>query len=326
MSKRFQTGVVIGKFLPPHSGHHFLIERALQEATEVTIIVCHRVGEDPIPGALRKFWLQEVHPEANVMVVEDTYDPDDSKLWAQLTIQWLGRKPDAVFTSEDYGHRYAEFLECEHVLVDEERSTYPCSGTAIRDDPLGYWQFLKPPVRAWFAKRVCIVGAESTGTTTLAKDLAEALDTVWLPEYGREYSEIKLRGGETEWSSDEFIHIAREQSRREDEAARKANKYLICDTNAFATCLWHRRYMGHDLQELEEISATQRADLYLLTGDEIPFVQDGLRDGESIRHEMHQWFMDALNQQTVPWQLISGDPGQRVQIAQKVIKKLFENS
>jgi hypothetical protein len=50
---------------------------------------------------------------------------------------------------------------------------------------------------------------------------------------------------------------------------------LICDTNAFATVLWHRRYMGHHSQAVAEIARRARCDLYFLTGDEIPFVQDG---------------------------------------------------
>jgi hypothetical protein len=77
---------------------------------------------------------------------------------------------------------------------------YPISGTAVRSNPLGCWDFLEPPVRAWYAKRICLVGAESTGKTTLAQMLAERYQTVWVPEYGREYSERKLsEEGEYNW-------------------------------------------------------------------------------------------------------------------------------
>ena len=44
---------------------------------------------------------------------------------------------------------------------------------------------------------------------------------------------------------------------------------------------------------VEEISRHGKCDLYLLTGEEIPFVQDGLRDGEHIRQEMHRWFEES---------------------------------
>jgi HTH-type transcriptional regulator, transcriptional repressor of NAD biosynthesis genes len=322
---KFRTAVVIGKFYPPHHGHHFLIETALVRSELVSVIVCERPS-DMIPGALRRDWLQEVHPHANVILIDDRYDENDSRIWAENTIHWLGYSPDAVFTSEDYGDRYAAFMNSVHVQVDRERIHVPCSGTMLREDPFFHWDFITPPVRSWFAKRVCILGAESTGTTTLATMLAETLNTNWVPEYGREYSAIKQSRGENEWNLAEFIHIAEEQTRRENLAAREANRVVILDTNAFATTLWHRRYRGYDAIELERIAANGKCDLYLLTGDEIPFVQDGLRDGEAIRHTMHEWFVSALTNQTVPWKLLRGSEEERLSVALDAINNLFRDS
>ncbi|HEV2695569.1 MAG TPA: ATP-binding protein, partial [Verrucomicrobiae bacterium] len=106
----------------------------------------------------------------------------------------------------------------------------------------------------------------------------------------------------------------------------RANRILICDTNTFATTLWHKRYMGMNTPQVAEIAQRGRCDLYLLTGDEIPFVQDGLRDGEHIRHEMHQWFEQALAGQTVPWKLLRGSPQQRLSEARQHIAGLFNHS
>jgi len=319
---KFGSSVVIGKFYPPHAGHHFLIRTALEQSEKVTVIVCHRPAYD-IPGDVRTAWIREIHPEAEVMCINDIYDDEDSELWARLTIGWLGAAPDAVFTSEDYGDRYAPLMGAVHVKVDQARTMVPCSGTKVRHSPLDMWDFLEPPVRAWYCKRVCVLGAESTGTTTLSQDLAAALQTCWVPEYGREYSELKQQRGETEWRTEEFVEIAREQNRREDEAARRAHKILVCDTNSFATCLWHRRYMGFESPEVAKIAASGHWDLYLLTGEEIPFVQDGLRDGEHIRHRMHEWFVEALQSQGVPWKLLRGSREQRLQEALILIKESF---
>lgn len=313
--KKFGLSVCIGKFLPPHRGHKLLIDTAQEQSEHVVVIVCEK-STDPIPGELRARWLREIHPPAEVRLIDDHYDADDdSELWSRLTIGWLDRAPDAVFTSEDYGHTYARALGCVHVQVDQAREREPCSGTAIRRDPFGHWQFLEPPVREWFARRVCVLGAESTGTTTLAQALAEALNTVWVREYGREYSEQKLQRGETAWDSAEFAVIATEQNRRENAAAREANRVLICDTNSFATTLWHRRYMGRHSPEVAAIASEVPCHLYLLTGDEIPFIQDGLRDGEHLRHEMHRWFVEALGAQSVPWHLVAGSPKERLKQA-----------
>jgi NadR type nicotinamide-nucleotide adenylyltransferase len=217
-------------------------------------------------------------------------------------------------------------MGAEHVCVDRARLAVPISGTAVRRDPYLNWDFLEAPVRGWYAKRVCVLGAESTGTTTLARALAEQLKTLWVEEFGREYSIQKLRHCEACWRSEEFVAIAEEQSRREDAAARRANRVLICDTNAFATALWHRRYLGAHSQVVDEIARRRHADLYLLTGDEIPFVQDGLRDGEHIRHEMHRWFEQALAAQPAPWKLLRGPLEHRLRDAVRLVTGLFRDS
>ncbi len=319
---KFGLGLVIGKFLPPHRGHKLLIDTATAQSERVVVIVCGKPS-DPIPGELRQRWLREIHPTANVMLIDDRYDENDSQVWAANTVRWLGRAPDAVFTSESYGDRYAALMGSHHVSVDPTRSRLPVSGTAMRQAPFENWEFIEPPVRAWFTCRVCVLGAESTGTTTLARALAEAWQTCWVGEYGREYSHVKQAQGNGPWTTPEFLHIAHEQTRREDEAARRANKVLICDTNAFATTLWHRRYVGTSSPEVDNLGRSVRCDLYLLTGDEIPFVQDGLRDGEHIRHEMHGWFEAALAKQPVPWKLISGTHEERLSQANALLSALL---
>jgi HTH-type transcriptional repressor of NAD biosynthesis genes len=137
---------------------------------------------------------------------------------------------------------------------------------------------------------------------------------------------LKVARREAEWRTEEFAMIAEEQTRREEAAVRLANRVLICDTNAFATVLWHRRYMGNRSAAVEAIARRGRCDLYLLTGDEIPFVQDGLRDGEHIRHEMHRWFEEALARQSVPWRLLRGTHEERLRKATGLIAELFQDS
>ena len=319
----FKKGLVVGKFYPPHRGHKYLIDSALAACEQVTVIVCYKKSET-IPGTLRASWLQTIHPTAKIMLIDDNkLDDNDSKGWAAYTKEILGYTPDAVFTSESYGDLYASFMGCVHVLVDKERTTIPISGTKVRSNPSKYSEFLEPCVRAYFAKRICVLGAESTGTTTLTKALAAHYQTVWVPEYGRYYSESKLTAGKNvEWRSEEFVHIAQAQQTFEDRLAESANKFILSDTDAFATSVWHERYMGTVSQEVEAIAAKAHHDLYLLTGDEIPFVQDGTRDGEHVRHDMHKRFVEKLRETKRPFVLIQGTHEERMKAAVGAINAL----
>ncbi len=324
LSKPFQTGVTIGKFLPPHRGHRFLIETAISQTENLTIIICEK-WDDSIPGKLRQNWLREMFPAANVLLVDDFYKDDrDSVMWAQLTLEWLGFVPDAAFTSENYGITWAREMGCAHVQVDLGRENVPISATQIRADIWKNWHHLDAPIRAHYAKRVVVLGAESSGSTTLSLDLAANFNTVWVPEYGRDYCADRGIFDPYAWKTEEFEHIAREQNRREDTLAREANRVLICDTDAFATRLWHWRYFGDFSPKVDQIAfKRRRPDLYLLTDVDIPFVQDGLRDGEAIRHEMHRKFIEELEKQSVSWHLVSGSRAERVERARSLISPLI---
>ena len=322
--KRFRTGVVIGKFYPPHNGHHYLIRSASAQCGHLAVLVCWK-PEQTVPIEVRMACLREEHPEVEVIAVPDTLGDDDTAGWAASTLEILGYAPDAVFTSEDYGDPYARLMGSTHVMVDRQRLTVPCSGRMIRANSLAHFDCLSPCMRAFYVKRVCVVGAESTGTTTLAQALAAHYHTAWVEEYGREYSEVKWQNGYTDaWTTDEFICIAREQCRREDAAARVANRVLICDTDAFATGIWHRRYVGCRCPKVEAIADARHYDLYLLTGDEIPFVQDGLRDGEHIRHWMHEIFTEELTASGRRWKLVRGKPEERLDTAIRLIDALLK--
>jgi len=316
--------LVIGKFDPPHRGHKYLIDTALAGADELHAIVCEVPGEDP-PATLRASWIAEIHPAARVGRILDIYGPDDSATWAEVCVRWLGFVPDIVFTSEDYGERFAACLGCRHVSVDRPRLSVPISGTAVRADPLGNWNYLEPPVRGYYALRVVLIGAESTGKTTLAADLAAEFDTVWIPEYGREYWEAKMERGEPNvWAPAEFGTIAREQCEREDAAARISNRVLICDTDAFATRVWYRRYMGGWSSEVDAIAAAhRRPDLYLLTDIATPFEQDGTRDGEAIRDGMHATFEAELTADARPFVRVTGSRTERLSAASEAIRNLM---
>jgi HTH-type transcriptional repressor of NAD biosynthesis genes len=176
-----------------------------------------------------------------------------------------------------------------------------------------------PPV-----KRVVVTGSESSGTTTLARALAEHYRTVWVPEYGRTYSEGRQPCGQP-WRSDEFTFIASEQARMEDALATLANRILICDTDPFATSIWHERYMGRPSDAVRAFADSRKYDLYVVTDVDIPFVQDGIRDGESFRQWMQGRFIEELSNKPTPMIVVAGPHEKRFIAAVRQIDELLTN-
>ena len=87
---RHELGVVVGKFFPPHRGHKHLIDVASSQARRLVVIVCSKPDET-IPGELRAAWMREIHPGAEVMRIDDVFDPDDSAVWQPTrSVGWAG--------------------------------------------------------------------------------------------------------------------------------------------------------------------------------------------------------------------------------------------
>ncbi|WP_370944727.1 AAA family ATPase [Amycolatopsis sp. cg5] len=326
---KFAHGMVIGKFYPPHLGHHHLIRAAARRCEQVTVIACASTVES-IPLADRVAWLRAEHDDTPWVRVVGTMDEhatdyDDPDVWeihcAIFREALGGDVVDAVFTSEPYGPELARRFGATSVAVDVDRAAVPVSGTAVRADPAGQWEFLAPSVRAWFAKRVVVLGAESSGTTKVSRALAEHYGAEWVPEYGREYTELKLARAhaadpaatvfDLRWEAEDFAMVAKHQNAAEDAAAGRGGPLLFCDTDSFATRVWEERYLGST-----SLVSTRKPALYLLTDhDGVPFEDDGLRDGEDIRPWMTARFVELLATTGVPWLRLTGDLDERLRTA-----------
>jgi NadR type nicotinamide-nucleotide adenylyltransferase len=329
--REFEHGLIIGKFYPLHAGHSHLIRTAIRQCSSVTVEVLGASVES-VSVDTRVSWLRQEHPSASVVgAIDDAevdYGSETAWLEHMAVIESLLTSPvDAVFSSDAYGEEMARRLGASWVQVDPGRVVNPVSATAIRADVAATWHELPASVRATLAPRVVVTGAESTGTTTLCIALADAYGTEWIPEYGRLYTEERDGGLDTEWRSDEFDIIVDRQIELEEAALRRVPRpLLICDTDVVATAIWHERYVGHPAQRLEKRAAEHLPALFIVTGDEIPFVQDGLRDGEHIRHQMQQRFRDVLDGYPTPWIEVRGSVEERVTQSRIAIDAMLENA
>lgn len=151
-----RSGLIVGRFDPPHLGHSYMIEWAAQRCDALVVYVNTSPQRDTAPGEMRAEWLAELHPDVTVIELGHSLgtDFDDEDLWAKwmalFTDMWPHSDgPHAVFSSDAYVVELASRFGAEHVVVDAERVAVPISATQIREDPGRHLHHLAPPVRAW---------------------------------------------------------------------------------------------------------------------------------------------------------------------------------
>lgn len=170
--------------------------------------------------------------------------------------------------------------------------------------------------------KVVLFGPESTGKTTLSKQLARHYNTVWAPEFAREYLQNKWNNERKTCQNSDLLPIARGQMELENDLAKKADKVLICDTDLLETKVYSEEYYGGYVNaELEKAAIHNTYDLYLLTYIDTPWEKDDLRDRPELRLEMFKAFENALIKYKRPYILLKGDKKTRFT---KAVKKIDE--
>lgn len=336
MTKRFRCGLVVGKFSPLHVGHELLIESARAQCDELLVLSYSRPEFERCGTAARERWLRHRFPGLRTLVLDDdrlaqlcdehgaprrqlpdndAADEVQRAFVGQLLLNVLCTPVDAVFTSESYGDGFAASLSRQfgsnvvHVSVDPSRTLRPVSGTAVRSAPAAWRTFVAPEVFADLVPRLCLLGGESSGKTTLAQALAQRLQTAWVAEYGRErWEEL---GGRV-MTAEELLHVAQVQVRREIDAAQQARGWLVCDTSPLTTLQYCLIDHGQAPDELHGL-ACRPYDLVVLCDGDFRFVQDGTRRDDGFRALQQARTIEALRQMGVPWLVVRGSVDERVE-------------
>ncbi|ANJ28116.1 AAA family ATPase [Agromyces aureus] len=352
-------GLIIGKFYPLHAGHLALIRYASQHAHRVTVLVMGSTFETMSLADRQRWVAAETAALGNVTVLGTRSDApveyDTAIAWeahiastvaALAAVTEAGVPPvTAVFSSEHYGDEFAARLGARHVVFDTSREAASVSGTMIRGDLAGQWARVAASARLDLATRVIVVGAESTGSTTLSRALVEhyrARGFERMPhveEYGRQFTydlharAVAAAGHDVSmddlvWLPEHFAEIAARQTELENEAA-LASPLVIADTDALATELWERRYLGSTSPETHRagVDGLPRRDVYLVTDHVgVPFEQDGWRDGEHVRAAMTGWFVEELTRRGHSWVLLRGEHAERLRYATRLVDQLWRRN
>lgn len=168
--------------------------------------------------------------------------------------------------------------------------------------------------------KVVVTGPESTGKTSLAKMLASHFNTVWMPEYARDY----ISGLARKYDYDDIEIIAREQVRREKYYLSLANDFLFYDTYLIITKVWFRVLYGRHPEWINTAIQRSGIDLFLVCNTDIPWIPDPLREnGGQMRSVLLQMYIDEINSYGIPWKMVSGKNEGRNSAAVEILYNHF---
>jgi HTH-type transcriptional regulator, transcriptional repressor of NAD biosynthesis genes len=330
-----KLGIIVGKFAPPHKGHQLVIDTALEVCDQVIVLVYGNPDFPDMPVHARAGWIRAAYsgnPNLQVFVPENA-PPNDADDWTQrefvrLWLEKRGLVPSMVFGSEEYIAGFAAHIKAIPFVVDLERLRVPTSGTEVRK----IWQMYRTSRDVMLLEqlqervseevlitssrwrdrvhKVVLMGAESTGKSTLTSRLAQEFNEPFVLEYGREVWESK--NGELEQA--DYTHIAEHHRELEDVAILKARQFLFVDTSAITTAYLGSVYEGtvpDRVIELARAAETRYHHVFLLS-DDIAFEQDGWRDGVLWRSRSQSIIKYDLRSRGVHFTEISGDLESRV--------------
>jgi HTH-type transcriptional repressor of NAD biosynthesis genes len=325
-----KKGFVFGKFMPLHKGHLALIEFALKHCDHIYVVFCF-TGNEPIDHLIRKQWLYQAlenYPRAQLVSFgydEDTL-PNSSVSSREVSQKWAvafkALLPDVsiVFTSEPYGEYVSGFMGIQHMIFDQARKIVPVSATQIREKPFRFWNFIPEYIRYWFVKKVCLVGTESTGKSTLAKNMAAHFDTDYVPEMAREVIETTI-----ECTYEDLYKIAELHARTILKKMLTANKLLFVDTDLTITRSYAAFLFNKDLIVEPWIEEANVFDLYLYLESDSEFVQDGTRLISSERNRLNDYHKSYFNKSGISTIPVSGSWENRFKTGCEIVYTTFNS-
>lgn len=335
-------GLIFGKFAPLHNGHvHFIHESAKLCDTLVVILSYDQKFNNTLSSFWKEkltldnrlSWLDEVfedNPNIIITYVDESElkgYPNSWKEYADLVYDAFTRvteqsEPGMVFTSEweyDEGIK-TYFPNAVHVVIDNKRNTVPISATDIREHLYVNWERLPIPVQYSLAKRIAVIGIESTGKSMLCEKLSKHYVAPMVPEYAKDYIINELGGDERAINDSHYDMFATNQLN----SIRKlydGSELIIIDTTAFVTGYYQMLYSGTISPMVESLIHEEEYDLILYMDNDVPWVDDGMRyhGTPTLRQKAKVLFEVMLLEYDIDYVKINGSYDERFR---KAISKI----
>jgi NadR type nicotinamide-nucleotide adenylyltransferase len=317
------NGLVLGKFAPLHKGHQLCIERSIAENDNTYLMIYDCPEVTSIPLQERVSWIQHLYPHVKIIECWDgdntvSTHPRVCRNHERYIKKMLnGVKIDNFYSSEFYGAHVSKALKAKDCRVDTARNAVPISGTQIRESPYLYRQYMDPVVYRSFIKVVMITGAPSTGKSTLCKALSKRYNTVWVPEYGRNY--WARHNQNRRLTLDQLDTIAVTHLKLVERAVMKARNYLFVDTDAIVTRNFAKYYHGRSTHKLDVLAdwTHKLYDLIALCADDIPYDDTEDRSGEANRKVFQKQIKSELKFRHIPYFNVWGSLDQRMNLVER---------
>jgi len=324
-------GLTLGKFIPFHEGHRFMVQKALDEMDKVIVMV-YEDDSTIIPVRQRANWIRKCFADYgdNIEVIECYNCPQEVgytksiiKEHNSYILRKMGNKGITHFySSEEYGDHVSKALKAIDRRVDMSRTCVPICGTTIRENPYACRKFIPDVVYKDLIVKVAFLGSESTGKSTMAKVCANAFNSKMVREYGEEYWKANNCNGIL--TSEQLCEIARKQIELEEETVFEANGYLFCDTTPLITYMFCNYYHGKVTDDLWDMARRSEKiyDVVFVCDTDIPFDPSNGRRSREINLEQQQILIDELRMRKMPFITLKGTIEERLIAVERTLKAL----